>query len=629
MKRFARILPLLIVILIFTLPIQGDVFYDNFSLKDFDFVVEYALDRYLDPGSVDISRAYIGAAESALSSLPSPLMLFPRNFFELRRQILAPERIVPGREISLQASDGFIILAPDYVLWEEITDLARTKYREKRDRLSDEEYREELERTREDRNLEKIALERSWENSNFSRNDFLKVIGWIERNRYLYSSLPATHQGEDPYRDDPFGMHHVFFNATNGFIGTFDPHSNIQTIDDWQKTRSESQDSSYEGIGALLRGGGVNDVTVETPLADSPSLESGLKAGDIIRKVDGLSIAGLSLSDVVKKILGPKGTVVTLEVERPPLMDILEIEITRGLIEQKAVTSYYLPEDRIGVIRVTSFLYEEKGSETSTKVMEAYYNLMNESDYRMEALVLDLRNNRGGFLDEAVAVAGLFLDPNAIVVKRTTTGSNLKPYRNPYYPIDEKLPMAVLINAGSASASEIVASALMDYNRALILGDRSFGKATIQEIHALDDVILKITTGRYYAPLGYTIQISGVVPDVSISDEEDGTFPFSYREEDMWHSLPELQLRIDDPVRNSWVEGLRQVVGDNLEAEDYLAQHKLDALKPDYILIRSLRFLKALKSSPRPEFYVEDEIARAGLYPGIAVFETLLVSEVR
>lgn len=595
MKTRFRIALAFLLLCCVLLSLGAQIRLETFSLVDFDYLVEFALDRYIDPENIDVSRAYVGAAETALASLPYQLKIYPRSFFERREEIQTPERIVPGNVIVRPSSDSFVILEPDYAKWDEITAAYQDRYEELRQSMSDEERRSEVARLRQQRELEKSALEAAWERTAFGRAEFLSVIGWIERNLYRYMSTPAARSEERPVQDGQFGMHDVFFNAANGFVSTFDPHSNVQKVETWEQIRSESEDSSYEGIGAVLRGGGTEDVIVETPLADSPALESGLRAGDIIRKVNGESIEGLGLNMVVDRILGPRGTRVQLQIERPPLMEIKDISITRGLIEQKAVSHRYLPDKRVGVITISSFLYGDNGSETSTLVMDAYFDLMEESSNRMDALVLDLRNNGGGFLLEAVGVAGLFLDANTVVVQRTTYNGSMKPYRNPFYPIDEEIPLAVLINAVSASASEIVASALMDYNRALILGDRSFGKATIQEVHPLGDVMVKVTTGRYYSPLGYTLQIAGVTPDISVSDEEDGGFRDSYREEDMWRSLPQLELRSEDPMRQRWVEKLEDVVGNG---EAYLNQRLGEALRPDYMLYRAMPYVDALKRYP-------------------------------
>ena len=564
----------------------------DFSRDNFDEIIHFTLNNYIDPGSINVNRAYVGAAEAALESLPTPLFLYPRDFYNNRNQILIPERQVPGTALEISPELPYVIFAPDFEDWEKQNEKFDEERKAKQKNFSDEQMRAEGDRLREALKAEKKKLEQSWDRIPFARRDFERILSWVEGHLDEYSRLPPNHKGEDPYKDEPFGMNHVFFSAANGFLQTVDPHSGVLDIRTWDKIRRESEDSSFEGIGAMLRGGGYQDVIVETPLAHSPALKAGLRAGDIIRKVDGTPINGLPLSDVVKKIRGPKDTNVTLHVDRPPVMSSHDIVIKRSVITQKAVSSEYRPEDRIGVIKVSSFLY--KGDETSTLVKAEYDQLLRESQGKMQGLVLDLRNNPGGFLDEAVNVAGLFLERGSVIVQTRGRGTGLRPRASDDGGQIKDIPMIVLINAGSASASEIVASALMDHNRALILGERSFGKATVQEMQTRGNIIVKLTTARYYAPAGYTIQVYGVHPDIQVSDEMDGTFPDRYREEDMWKHLPELEERTPNSARQKLVEKIEQMAGPTDEAEKYIDKHKNDARRTDYMLIRAMPYLKAL-----------------------------------
>jgi C-terminal peptidase prc len=348
-------------------------------------------------------------------------------------------------------------------------------------------------------------------------------------------------------------------------------------------------------------------VIVETPLPGSPALQAGLRAGDIIRKVDRMAIENMPLSDVVKKIRGPRETVVTLEVERPTELRTLPISIKRDVIKQTAVSSRLISNReldesvvkgrQIGVIKIASFLYAKKN--TSRLIVEEYESLMKRAGGKLDGLVIDLRGNPGGYLEEAVEVSDLFL-PRGKVVVRVRGAGDFKEEKTRRGPLVQGTPLIVLINSGSASASEIVASALMDHNAALVLGERSFGKATVQGIHRLGSVFVKLTSARYYAPDGYTVQVHGVVPDVEISDELDGSFPPRFREEDMWKHLPELEGRKNDPQRQNWVESLKAAAGDAKSTEDFIARHKNDALKPDFMLIRALQYFDALKQHPVP-----------------------------
>jgi C-terminal peptidase prc len=456
-------------------------------------------------------------------------------------------------------------------------------------------------------------LEQFWDKTDFSRNDFLKVIQFIENHLDKYKQPPLTEKNKQKQTEEikDFGMNYVYFFAANGFLSSFDPHSGLIDLESWDKMRKESEDASFEGIGALLRGGGTSEVVVETPLPGSPAVKAGLRAGDVIKKVNGESIENLPLNEVVKKIRGPKDTMVELEIHRPVEMRTLTIKIKRGVIEQKAVSSVYLPESpykdylpgfRIGIIKITSFLYDKIPQ--SEMIRKEYYNLIEKSEGKLEGLIIDLRNNPGGDLDEAIKVAGLFLPENAVVVEIRGKGGYSEKRRNSTSPLisaNSHIPIIVLVNAGSASASEIFASALMDHNVSLIVGERTFGKATVQGLRKIGDVIIKLTTARYYAPKGYTIQVYGVEPDIKISDEIDGSFPPRFREEDMWKHFPELEKRPEDPKRSEWVKKLISLNEPNSKkAEEYLKTHERDAIRPDAMLIRALGYIKAMKIYPKP-----------------------------
>jgi len=190
------------------------------------------------------------------------------------------------------------------------------------------------------------------------------------------------------------------------------------------------------------------------------------------------------------------------------------------------------------------------------------------------------------------------------VVEIRGKGGYFEKRRNSTSPLisaNSHIPIIVLVNAGSASASEIFASALMDHNVSLIVGERTFGKATVQGLRKIGDVIIKLTTARYYAPKGYTIQVYGVEPDIKISDEIDGSFPPRFREEDMWKHFPELEKRPEDPKRSEWVKKLISLNEPNSKkAEEYLKTHERDAIRPDAMLIRALGYIKAMKIYPKP-----------------------------
>jgi C-terminal peptidase prc len=558
---------------------------------------------------INVKRAYINATEYALKSLHYSLLIYPEDFYNEIQKYIHPDRIIPGKVIKLNPEDRYVILEPNYQEHEKKTKIKEEELK----KLSSKERIELSKKIQEEIKNEQKTLEQFWDKTDFSRNDFLKVIQFIENNLDKYKQPPLTEKNKQKQTEEikDFGMNYVYFFAANGFLSSFDPHSGLIDLVSWDKMRKESEDSSFEGIGALLRGGGTSEVVVETPLPGSPAVKAGLRAGDVIKKVNGESIENLPLNEVVKKIRGPKDTMVELEIHRPIEMRTLTIKIKRGVIEQKAVSSVYLPESpykdylpgfRIGIIKITSFLYDKIPQ--SEMIRKEYYNLLEKSEGKLEGLIIDLRNNSGGDLDEAIKVAGLFLPENAVVVEIRGKGGYFEKRRNSTSPLisaNSHIPIIVLVNAGSASASEIFASALMDHNVSLIVGERTFGKATVQGLRKIGDVIVKLTTARYYAPKGYTIQVYGVEPDIKISDEIDGSFPPRFREEDMWKHFPELEKRPEDPKRSEWVKKLISLNEPNSKkAEEYLKTHERDAIRPDAMLIRALGYIKAMKIYPKP-----------------------------
>lgn len=590
-------------------PAQSKEVPTSFNLDNFDRVVEYSLANYLDPELIQARRSYIGAAEEALKSVPAGLVFLPSDFYSNMNKLVDADRQLIGKVIRISENDPYIILLPDYKELEKRRKSIEAREKARRKGMTPAQKMAETEKLRDQLKQEQKSLEDEWNKIKFSRDDFKRVVAWIETNIENYKELPSTFEGENPYSDNPFGMHYVYFAAANGFLQNMDPHSAVIDTSSWDKIRKESEDSSFEGIGALLRGGGSNDVIVETPLPGSPALRAGLHAGDIIRKVDGKSIESLSLSEVVKRIRGKTDTFVELGVERTSEIELVMVRIKRAKIEQKAVSSNSLLElpykdfmpMKVGIIKIASFLFES--NRPSELIRHEYYQLLDKADGRLDGLILDLRGNPGGDLEEAINVGALFLPKGSVVVEIRSKDDKAKrkSRENPLVQNSKDMPIVVLINANSASASEIVASALQDYDAALILGERSFGKASVQSLRQIDSIMVKLTTARYYAPKGYTVQVYGVEPDIKLSDEVDGSFPVRFREEDMWKHLPELKQKPDNANRDAWVNRLKQLAQvDSAAAETYLKGHEKDAIKPDSMLIRALPYLKAMKISSAP-----------------------------
>ncbi|MCG6878174.1 MAG: S41 family peptidase [Deltaproteobacteria bacterium] len=299
----------------------------------------------------------------------------------------------------------------------------------------------------------------------------------------------------------------LVYSAIKGMVSSLDPHSSFMTKEEYNELMTETK-GSFSGIGIEIT---VKDkvLTVVSPIEGTPAYLAGMKAGDKIIKVEGESTLDMSLMEAVKKIRGPEGSTVNLTVLREGVEKPLEFAITRGVIPLKSVRYFFLAPD-IGYVRVSNF--QSNTAEELTQALETM-----EKNGKMKGLVLDMRNNPGGLLSQAIDVSELFLDSGIIVSTKGRTGSHDIEARAHKNSRPRTYPLIVLVNGGSASAAEIVAGALQDNNRALILGSRTFGKGSVQTILPLSDGSgLRLTTARYYTPSGKSIQSSGITPDVEI-----------------------------------------------------------------------------------------------------------------
>ena len=581
----------------------------TFSRDDIFTVINYAKRNYIDPERINSNLAYVKAAQTALQSLPYPLFLFTKEFYQNREKFSYGDPVMPGKVLNLNeknTNEPFVIFVPDYKTWETISEKRKKELIERNKKLTAIErnqiYLDERKKEIDQRNYN-ISI---WKKTNFSLNEFKKVLDWIEKNVDKYKVAPSIFKSKEESKEPekPFKLSQVYFGAINGFLSSMDPHSNLVANTGWKKMLSEAEDSSFEGIGALLRGGGTSDIIVESPLPGSPALNAGLHSGDIIHKVDGKSVENLQLNEVVKKIRGKRETTVLLHVERPTELRFLDISIKRNVIKQLAVNSELISNEsygndlmqglKVGLIHIRSFLYAQ--NKTHKLVVESYKELLNKSNLKLDALIIDLRGNPGGYLEEAVNVAELFLTSNKVVVSVKGKGESKELKTTKNSPLFKELPIIVLINSGSASASEILASALMDHNVALVLGERSFGKATVQSVEpSVSGSLIKITTARYYAPNNYTIQAFGVQPDISISDELDNTFPPRFREEDMWEHLPKLEKAKIPKAREKWVQKLKEEVSKSNISDEFIKAHKIDPIRTDYLLVRTIPYIQAMR----------------------------------
>jgi carboxyl-terminal processing protease len=299
----------------------------------------------------------------------------------------------------------------------------------------------------------------------------------------------------------------LIYGAIKGMVGTLDPHSFFMSPDEYRELMIETK-GSFTGVGIeiTIRN---NVLTVVSPIEGTPAFEAGIKAGDQIIKIDDRSTKDFSIMEAVKVIRGPKGTKVRLTIRREEEEKPIEFVITRDVIPIRSVRSLLLPHG-IGYVRISNFQ-----SNTGQELTKTLRELGGKEG--LKGLVLDLRNNPGGLLSQAVEVADEFLDSGVIVSIKGRDQQEEKTYaqsgdRARGYPI------VALINGGSASASEIVAGALQDNRRALILGTTTFGKGSVQTLFPLSDGSgLRLTTALYYTPNGRSIQASGITPDIEVA----------------------------------------------------------------------------------------------------------------
>ena len=321
----------------------------SFSRKDIHTVIAKARKAHIDPNRVSQNLSYVRAAEAALRSLPHSLLFFSRDYYNNRKTWLKGKVIIPGRPLFLKKNDPYLIFIPDYKAWEAQSKREKAKQKKQNKKLKERERREKFFAERKKQEILRKRKLVAWKRSKFSAKDLERVLSWVEKDWEKYKEVPKIKKEEEPpEKKRDFGLHYAYFAAANGFLRSMDPHCSLIPRQSWQKMLSESEDSSFEGIGALLRGGATSDVVVETPLPGSPALNAGLRAGDIIRKVDGSTVENMLLSEVVKRIRGPRETTVVLHVERPIELRNLDINIKRGVIKQLAVTEKLLDKKNSG-----------------------------------------------------------------------------------------------------------------------------------------------------------------------------------------------------------------------------------------------------------------------------------------
>ncbi|MBM4270392.1 MAG: S41 family peptidase [Deltaproteobacteria bacterium] len=374
--------------------------------------------------------------------------------------------------------------------------------------------------------------------------------------------------------------------AVNGMLGALDPHSAYLTPELYKELQVDTK-GSFGGLGIeITNRSGI--LTVVSPIEDTPAYRAGVQPGDQIIKIEGEFTKDMPLMDAVKKMRGPPGSKITIAVKREGTPDLIDFTLTREDIQIQSVKFKSLG-DGYGYIRITQF--QER---TSDNVEEALEVLGKDHEGGIRGLVLDLRNDPGGLLSQAVKVADEFLESGMIVY----TDGRIETQNQKYFAHKSSsytdFPMVVLVNGGTASAAEIVAGALQDHKRALVLGTKTFGKGSVQTILPLDDSsAIRLTTARYYTPAGRSIQATGIVPDIEMENNvrlvrQDGR-PLTQeflRESDLRKHLENERGESDEAPKP-------QQIRQQSPAEEEAAQGVLGEKGKDPQLDRALELLKS------------------------------------
>jgi len=363
----------------------------------------------------------------------------------------------------------------------------------------------------------------------------------------------------------------LIYAAVKGMLSSLDPHSAFMTPEQYREMQVDTK-GEFGGIGIQI---GIKDsmLIVIAPIEDTPAYKAGIKAGDKIVKIDGQFTKDMSLEDAVSKMRGAPSTIVKITILREGWKETKDVAITRQIIKIKSVKSK-LMEDGIGYVKLTQFQ-----EQTASDLSDAMANLTKK---HVSSLILDLRNNPGGLLNSAVDVSSEFLSPGKLVVSIKDRKGEKVEYRSSENKSNSTMPMVVLVNHGSASASEIVAGALKDWNRAVIIGTQTFGKGSVQSVVPLSDgSALRLTTARYYTPKGTSIQSTGITPDISVKAElrEGEKSRPAIREKDLERHLKNggMEERLNMEERPSESEEMIPVEVD--EKEDLQLQKAIDLLK--------------------------------------------------
>ncbi len=607
----------------------------RFDVTNFDEVLDYVDVHYIDP-KPDRHMAWVEASNFALLSLEPGEELLPEAFFKARAGTPAEEGRLDGKSEAFQCKGlqlGGVVLhhvpADDYLK-------AKRPVRRK-GRLSDDEVNTLRERSK----ARTQAYHATWSAVTFDRPQFDCVMAYVAQRIKQINveakakkaatkptqvasaekvpagaepsvpvnlegprppepkpdpASPQTGKAESEKPRPPQDLNRAWESAASGFLYALDPHSSIIPRKAWDDSTDKTQDSSFEGIGAVLTQRDDQTI-VENPMEGKPAWRAGVRAGDVIQKVDGTDVTGLALNKVVKMIRGPRATQVKLTITRESEPDPREYAITRENIEIKNVDGKLVPDyPGVAVVKMTGFI------PNSTKDLRSMIDRLAKQapDGKLRGLILDLRGNSGGLLNKAIEIADAFLAGGRVVSVRSR-GKDEEVHNAAYAASDYSFPLVVLVNDGSASASEIVASALQDAGRGLVIGQRTFGKASVQTLYEPSlhyDYYIKLTVARYYAPSGYTLQVIGVQPDIEIAPHVDGKMPVGFREENLNNHLVPLQGRVPSPWATELPE-LSKCAREQSQADKIAKRDPKPQIQPDYQLLRAADYIGCLALRPK------------------------------